>query len=399
VDKRDEVVTIFSVIDLPTLKSTPTPAPAKKVAVGAIVGGLVGGAAAGLLLAAFVIWYMRHRKKKREEAKAAYERRQRRLAAQRRAKGRQSMASVASSGSRLNIPPPSEKGYDPSVPFPAPRRPTPSYSAPKQHDRFANEKGYGYEPQPLTYVPAGGDYYVQQPFEQPSVQPSANPPAYASEDQHPRHSYSSVASAASSRRSSRRSSDRASKSDQAALAASRPVSLRHRPSRPSPLAWSSEQMPNMDFSNPQPGPSPNGSPNGSPTISNSSSPGSSSPPATSYVHEPQPPPGAGWGIALGDPEADGQAHAYSALTANSSHSRHSSSSHRSSRQSRQSRQQHRHHKSMSSGMDPFAEYSIYENGLLADENNAYRQHLPPGEEDAPTIDFSSPPATRTTFEF
>jgi hypothetical protein len=374
---RDTVVTVFSIIESPEQTGAPTAKPAKKLTIGPIVGGLVGGVAAGLLLTAFVIWYVGYRKRKRLEALAVLERRQRRLANQRNAKSRQSLTSTRAStsgsksqlfstaGSKSQLFKSSDRisglGFDPSIPVAAPRRPRNSYASAKQYDQFANEKGYGYEPQPMAYVHTGGEYFVQVPYEQPSIRDDHGIDYSETNSSSADSQKSPPTSPNASKRSSRRSNPRVLSADKTSLAAAMPATSRHRPARPSPLSYHADKMaeqPPIDFGSPQPD---DLSPNGS------SSNGSTQPPSYDSHAYASAASGA-WGVALGDPTYD----KYSKQKSGSSSS--SSSPPRG----------HEKSKSGQYAADPFAEYHIYQNGLgLYDE-----EHLAEGEEDADVIDFS-----------
>lgn len=169
---RDSIVTVLQTIPA----ETPTGAAANKkegLPVGPIVGGLVGGIVGGLLVAGFIVWFIANRKKRKEKARKAYMKRQARLRQSKLGSktpmSGHSATSSLSSHQRLTITPtPSEKLIDFSQPAPAPNRPrapSATYSSPKIYDRFMSEKGYGYEPKPLDYVSAGGEYLVQEAYE------------------------------------------------------------------------------------------------------------------------------------------------------------------------------------------------------------------------------------------
>lgn len=171
-DARDQIVTVLQTIPA----ETPTGAAATKkegLPVGPIVGGLVGGIVGGLLVAGLIVWFIAKRKKRKEAARKAYMKRQARLRqsklGSKTPSSGHSATSSLSSQQRLTITPtPSEKLIDFSQPAPAPNRPrapSATYSSPKIYDRFMSEKGYGYEPKPLDYVSAGGEYLVQEAYE------------------------------------------------------------------------------------------------------------------------------------------------------------------------------------------------------------------------------------------
>lgn len=157
---RDTIVTVLSTMSaMDTSTGAAQPA---KVNVGPIIGGLVGGIVAGLAAIAFVWWYVRHRKKNREAARRAYIRRKhKQMAAHAKARSQYSASSSIYSGTLLKTPSPTEKNFDPSVPFPPPRR---TYMRAKEYDPYSSDRGYGYEPQMI--VPLGGQYDLQAGYDE-----------------------------------------------------------------------------------------------------------------------------------------------------------------------------------------------------------------------------------------
>ena len=185
--ERDSIITVLQTIPA----ETPTGAAANKkegLPVAPIVGGLVGGIVGGLLVAGLIVWFISKRKKRKEAARKAYMKRQARvrqskLGSKTPSSGHSATSSL-SSHQRLTITPtPSEKLIDFSQPAPAPNRPrapSATYSSPKIYDRFMSEKGYGYEPKPLDYVDAGGEYLVQEAYESETPAADASPRQFAS---------------------------------------------------------------------------------------------------------------------------------------------------------------------------------------------------------------------------
>lgn len=296
--KRDTIVTVFSTI-IPEVVVTPTAEPKKKPsAVGPIVGGLIGGVAAGALAAFLIWWCIRHRKREHQRAARAFQRRrQRQLQAAQKRNTLSASASINSASQNLNVSG-AEKGlgFDPSVAVASPAR---VYTQEKEYDPFKTERGYGYEPQPLQYTSNGDDYFVQQSYDQRPMPLDFSPlpdrlsqdaddyivgMAVSTDDQvDARPMAKSPPTSTKTRsppssppqpdqgipRSSKRGATRAAVADKAAAALSAPVTTRHRPARPSPLATADERMsiPEDPFASPRQGNSP---PSTSPTSSSSS---------------------------------------------------------------------------------------------------------------------------------
>jgi hypothetical protein len=305
---RDTIVTVLST--LPPTQAPTQAAKKTKLNIGPIVGGLVGGIAAGLAVMGLIWWYLHHRKQNREAARRAYiRRRHKQMVAHAKARSQYSASSSIYSGTFLKTPSPTEKSFDASTPFPAPPR---TYMKAKEYDPFSTDRGYGYEPQMI--LPPGGQYDVQvgydpmlfagteqmvdhpdidqynqyqaqyahrrssssQRHQQPRMS-QPNPTPVTRTKSIPRKSVPALASPDSSPSSSPRSSPptspptdaeewaqrsqrgalRAAAADQAAANATAPLSKRHRPSRPSPLAADVARIETpMGFAAPAIGPSP-----------------------------------------------------------------------------------------------------------------------------------------------
>lgn len=283
---RDTIVTEYSTI-APEVVVTPTAQPKKASPVGPVVGGLIGGIAAGVLAALLVWWCIRHRKREHQRAARAFQRRRQRQLQAAQKRNYHSASSSINSATQQLYAPSVEKGgiglgFDPSVAVAPPPR---VYGTKKEYDRFKSERGYGYEPEPAQY--GSSDYYVQQGFEQQAMPPldfsplpdhlSANPDDYivgmAVSTDDDVQSTPAAKSPPSSRKSksppnspqdlgsrtSTRGAARAAVAEKAAAALAAPVTSRHRPSRPSPLASAAGDrmsMPEDPFASPQPGNSP-----------------------------------------------------------------------------------------------------------------------------------------------
>ncbi|RSH81133.1 uncharacterized protein EHS24_008567 [Apiotrichum porosum] len=300
---RDTIVTVISTMESTPTAATSSAAVKSKSNIGPIVGGLVGGIAAGLVLIGLIIWLFRWRKNKKESEKQILEKRRKRLEQKYRVT-QHSTTSSLSSNARLNSVAVSEKSFDPSVPVTPPVRLLTTHESPKAIDPFQNEHGYG---QAMQYVvPAAGNNMVQQPYdqqptvvyvpivlnnEQPPAAVSYTPPSPPASDSDSGSSssgssggpQSQPSSSGSSRRSSTRGAARAAASELAVASASAPLSSRHRPLRPSPLANSSEHMRNSAFNGGSPDPSLSVSPASSSSDGCSpfsSSPGTMSPPSS-----------------------------------------------------------------------------------------------------------------------
>ncbi|KAL1412659.1 hypothetical protein Q8F55_000406 [Vanrija albida] len=305
VGKRQSIVT--TIVTMSDTPPTATPTQAKsdnKAIIGPVVGGLVGGVAAGLFVFLFWLFLVRRRKSKQAEARAALSRRRARQVASMHTRRKSTTSSAGSSAHHLKPTSPSEKNFDPHVPVTPPQR---TY-APKSHDPFVNEKGYGYEPKPLAYVPvgAGGEYFVQQAYEEPLTPPAAEPQPLVQFDL-PTNDTPSTSTDKSSPPTSpptgagdrtSRGASRIAAAELAVASATAPITKRHRPKRPSPLAKSDESegghMPANDFTEVRPGYSLDNSPINSPPSS------SGSHAANVYAAAA----GGSWGIALGSPEED-----------------------------------------------------------------------------------------------
>lgn len=172
-DARDSIVTVLHTIPAETPTGQVAQASKDGIPIAPIVGGLVGGIVGGLLIAGLLVWCLAKRKKRKAAARKAYMKRQARLRQSKLGSktppSGHSTTSSLSSQQRLTITPtPSEKLIDfsqPATTATRPRAPSATYSSPKIYDRFMSEKGYGYEPKPLDYVDAGGEYLVQEAYE------------------------------------------------------------------------------------------------------------------------------------------------------------------------------------------------------------------------------------------
>lgn len=305
---RQLIVTVFSTLPEPTPTATPSQSTSdNKAIIGPVVGGLVGGVGAGLLVTLLWFFLARRRKNQQREARAALSRRRaRQVQSMQHTRRKSTTSSTGSSAHHLKPTSPSEKNFDPHVPVTPPQR---TY-APKQYDPFVNEKGYGYEPKPLAYVPAsGGEYFIQQAYEQPSTPPSQDPQPLVQFDLPTNDSTTTVTTTSTDKSSpptsppsgpdrTSRGASRIAAAELAVASATAPITKRHRPKRPSPLAKSDESegghMPFNDFTQVRPGYSLDNSPIHSPPSSDGSH-------ATAVYAAAA---GGSWGIALGSPEED-----------------------------------------------------------------------------------------------